>query len=260
MSDAGSFLPKNSENLTNLNSINHESHPKNIADSKNSEHEKLQILVSFHREVTHTAQLTLTGNISQPDVQLLRSATDVCLTEKKLFIILDMSNVNNISSAGWGYLVAENVRLSKIGVKFFLAALKPDLNLLFSDLQLDHVIKSFPTIKECKNAIELIKQKESKKPETDQLITEQLPVSSAQVPQALQASHPDHQSTSQVSLPEKIISIIAKYGPSSFLEILTILRSEEFITTKIGFFQLQKTLSRMNLESFSKRERYFRSC
>jgi anti-anti-sigma factor len=255
---------------------------------------ELHIRISFRVSGTPTALLTLTGNILQCNLKLLRSAFNVCLTEEKKVIIVDMTKIDIVSSAGWGYLIAEQERLKTQNVKILLCGLQADILAIFNALQLDDILKAYSTIKECQKGIESesvhpkIIEPESVCPKTieaEQVYpkiiepVKEIPLSpqksdvsiidtktevfevDAQTVQNVSDNISKEEMTLPVrSMPEKIASIISLYGPCSPQKILSFLRTDEFGSEKIGLFQLNKVLKAMDLDSLKKRERFFRSC
>lgn len=68
------------------------------------------------------------------------------LGEKKFKLIVDLKDVNYISSAGWGIFVGEIKRIRNQNGDLLLAAMSPEVTETYELLQFSTILKSFPDV------------------------------------------------------------------------------------------------------------------
>jgi anti-anti-sigma factor len=163
--------------------------------------------------------------------------------QQHTFLILDMRDVTILSSAGWGLFIAEQKKLKDEHRTLFLTDFQPDLQQVFDSLQLHLMIQTFPSVTECLKHI----YSEIKQPDRYPIIQD---CSNEESPQRDSSDDPM----------ECILNAIAKHGPCSFFKLLSILQTNEHKKLRIGPLKLRSLLKKMELDTFEKRLRYFRSC
>lgn len=235
-----------------------------------SDPNQLNINISFKVTGTPCGLLTLSGVIDKPNLRLLRSAFDVCLSEKKKFIIIDMAEIHFVGSAGWGYFIAEQERLKQLGGLLLLTKLQPYIQKMYDSLQIGHTIMVFPSIdicyKEFQKIVESVKS-DSKATVTPYTKTD-APFIKSDVPSKPDITQPKAESsdieestTKNVqNLKEKIVSIISEYGPCDFFSIKKYFNLKNGNNCKISTIKLLQLLKEMDLDTKAKRERFYRSC
>ncbi len=70
------------------------------------------------------------------------------LGEKKFNLIIDLKEVNYVSSAGWGIFVGEIKRIRGQKGNLFLVAMGPEVAEVFELLEFDTILKAFPTVEQ----------------------------------------------------------------------------------------------------------------
>ena len=70
------------------------------------------------------------------------------LGEKKFSLIIDLKDVNYVSSAGWGIFVGEIKRIRSQKGNLFLVGMSPEVAEVFELLEFDSILKTFPTVEQ----------------------------------------------------------------------------------------------------------------
>ncbi len=195
----------------------------------------------------------LTGNILQSTIPSLKNSLHAN-KQQHTFLILDMKDVSIISSAGWGLFIAEQKQLKDEHRTLFLTDFQPDLQQVFDSLQLHLMIQTFPSVTECLKYIysEIKVTAPIKPPDRHQA------AQSMQIQVYPNEESPLHKISNDPI--DCILNAIAKHGPCSFFKLLSILQSNEYKKLKIGPLKLRSLLKEIELDTFEKRLRYFRSC
>lgn len=86
------------------------------------------------------------GVIDNNTSHLVAEVFQDLLGRKRFKLVLDLGNVNYISSAGWGIFIGEirNIRSQDGDLK--LACLMPDVEEVYRVLEFDTILKSYPSI------------------------------------------------------------------------------------------------------------------
>ncbi len=222
---------------------------------------ELQIRISFGISKIPTALLTLKGNIVQSNLKLLRSAFDICLSKRKNVIILSMKEITSVSVAGWEYLLKEQEKLKSHNTIVILFGIQSEVYISLTAQKFFTAFKVFPTLEECHKEIEKVYAQLGEKSDTD--ISKSIKPSeiiSEKRTETVKRNSERKNTATEFSVEEKIGAIIAQYGPCSFFELFSHLRSAEFEKEKIGFIKLFFVLRDLDLDSQKKRERFYRSC
>ncbi len=92
--------------------------------------------------------MQLQGVLDASSVAELEEVMSYLLTQKHARFVMDLTNVNFISSAGWGVFIGElkKIRNQKGDIK--LSGMQPEVLDVFMLLELDHLIEAHPTVDE----------------------------------------------------------------------------------------------------------------
>ncbi|MBD3344372.1 MAG: anti-sigma factor antagonist [Chitinivibrionales bacterium] len=185
----------------------------------------------------------LGGHIDQSNSRHLKKAFESLYTKGYLSIILDMSRLEYLSSAGWGIIAAENKRLETAGGGLLvLCAMKGDVASTFKLLQFDKILPAHTTVAE---SLRFVKQKQAKH-------VQSAPGASVNV-----GSQDD---PADMSIYERCKRIIADNGPMKTGEVRKLLMTKQYGGCKIGLIKLYFLLREMNLHSLDRQKRFYRSC
>jgi anti-anti-sigma factor len=229
----GPKCPVNGHNSTEL-----------LKKSNNSN--DLTIKISQQFTSNYIVVFKLSGNMLQSTINSLKK-TILIYSQNQRHIILELGEVEMISSAGWGFLIAENKRLSDEHRRLYLTNFQPDLFQVFESLQLQLMIQVYSELEDCITSIGI-----EQKVNQPSLVNY---VSSSNSEHYSVSSNPQQSEQSNI-----ICNAIAQNGPCSFFKLLSIVQSESYKQFKIGPIKLHSLLKNLNLDTFEKRERYFRSC
>jgi len=169
-------------------------------------------------------------------------------------IIVDLGNVDYVSSAGWGIFISEIKGIREKGGDLKLVRMIQEVYEVFELLEFHYILKAFDTLEEAIRdfertrptaLVEDVKEDESEKsiakPEVIFSETNELQ---------------DMETFSRANIEEKIQTIISETPDIGTVQIARILNSARFGYSRIGWFQLRKILKKLHLNSKRKRELY----
>jgi len=91
--------------------------------------------------------LTVRGFLDTLTSPLLEEKLRFALLDKKFRLIVDLSGVNYICSAGWGVFVSEIKGIRNAKGDLVLAGMLPEVSQIFDLLEFNRFMKSYPDIK-----------------------------------------------------------------------------------------------------------------
>ena len=177
-------------------------------------------------------------------------------------IIIDLGNVDYISSAGWGIFISEIKGIREKNGDLKLVRMIPDVFEVFELLEFHYILKGFDTVEEAIS-------------DFDQLVPKSTTL------QPPEKSEPGHESAAQTvsnsepdvlevdsglessernlgSIEEKLRQIIIEKPDSGTLQIIKTLNTPRYGNLKFGFFKIRKHLKQLNLDSKKKRVSFFK--
>lgn len=98
-----------------------------------------------HKDIT---LLSVKGYIDTSTAGEFEKAFQTVLSEKKFNLIVDLKEVNYISSVGWGIFIGEIKRIRSQKGDLFLVALGPETTEAFELLELESILKTFSTVEQ----------------------------------------------------------------------------------------------------------------
>ncbi len=177
-------------------------------------------------------------------------------------IIIDLGNVDYISSAGWGIFISEIKGIREKEGDLKLVRMIPDVYEVFELLEFHYILKAFDTIEEAISDFE----------QNGGANLGALPASAAHV-----GNGSEHQVTSPAkssedseaeddgtddedlrTIEEKLQEIIVEQPDSGIREFIKALNSPRYGSVKIGWFQMRKYLKRLELDTKKKRVEFFK--
>ncbi len=206
------------------------------------------------------------GYIDTTTSSELERALDSLLKQGRFFIIVDLGNVDYISSAGWGIFISEIKSIRENGGDLKLVRMVPDVYEIFELLEFHHILDVYDTVDEAINKFEMLQAagkpvareitlpKEEAKPEPQ-------PNEPAQavetVPTAETTEHKKSlQDPADLPLEEKIKMIIKENPNYGAFKIKKELNTAKYGYTQVGWFKVRSELARMNLNSKTKRYQF----
>lgn len=202
----------------------------------------------------------------------LEHSLESLLREGFYNIIIDLGDVDYISSAGWGIFISEIKGIREKGGDLKLVRMIPDVYEVFELLEFHYILKAFNTIEE---AIEDF-DRSGKANGSVKIGIEPQPVRKAEsgnssqegrydssVSDNLRKESDSEQSEnvdfeSEDSIEEKIKKIVVEDPEAGSIKIMKKLKSSQFGNLKVSWFQVRKYLSRLQLDTKKKRVDYFK--
>ena len=178
-------------------------------------------------------------------------------------IIIDLGNVDYVSSAGWGIFISEIKGIREKGGDLKLVRMTPDVYEIFELLEFHTILKAFNSLEEAMSAfnetsytamplqpsveghqqsqkdVDVVSQTETKIFNTEQKTI---------VPQE----------TTSNTIEEKIRQVVLENPEIGTIQIMKTLNSSRFGNIKLGWFGIRKYLKKLNLDSKKKRIKYFK--
>jgi anti-sigma B factor antagonist len=112
------------------------------------------IVVSVHAGKTSedVSVIKVDGYLDTTTARDLETALNGLLDKNNYKIVLDLSGVTYISSAGWGIFIGEIKEIRNHGGDLKLAAMIGDVFEVFQLLEFQSILEAYPTIDDAKDA------------------------------------------------------------------------------------------------------------
>jgi anti-anti-sigma factor len=108
--------------------------------------DNISISVSEHPQNKDITLLAVKGFIDTTTAPEFEKKFLSVLGEKKFKLVVDLKDVNYISSAGWGIFISEIKRIRNQKGDLILAGMNPEVSEVFELLEFNTILKSFPNI------------------------------------------------------------------------------------------------------------------
>ena len=102
------------------------------------------------RKVEDVSVLKVSGYLDTTTAGELETALHGILSKNCYRIVVDLSDVDYISSAGWGIFIGEIKRIRNSGGDLKLAGMVGDVFEVFQLLEFQSILQAFPTVDEAK--------------------------------------------------------------------------------------------------------------
>ncbi|MBN1996726.1 STAS domain-containing protein [candidate division KSB1 bacterium] len=182
------------------------------------------------------------GYIDTTTSSELEHALNTLLKAGSYNIIIDLGNVDYVSSAGWGIFISEIKGIREKGGDLKLVRMIPEVYEVFELLEFHYILKAFDTLEESIKDFE----------RTGTAHVEPLHKSeSRKEPQ--QKKMPGKETTAELSVQEKVKKIISINPDIGTTQIIRTLNSPQYGNIKIGFFKMRRMLKDLGLDSRQKR-------
>ncbi len=198
------------------------------------------------------------------------------LKEKVYHLIIDMSQVNYVSSAGWGVFVGEIKAIREHGGDLKIVQMMPEVADVFEMLEFNRILQHYETIEEAIDDFDLaigldITKSISRSYRGAENGAKQMPVTTPQRTSQRRADGDASRSGKRITfskpkidernlpLAEKIKLVIIENPSQGVGGILRDLNSERFGFTKLGWISAYRLLRKLSLDTKEKRVRFFRS-
>jgi anti-sigma B factor antagonist len=236
--------------------------------------EGIQVSAEVAGSRNHISIIKVGGYIDTTTSSELERALDSLLKQGRFFIIVDLGNVDYISSAGWGIFISEIKSIRENGGDLKLVRMVPDVYEIFELLEFHHILDVYDSIDEAINKFEVLESsgqsvaKEVIFPQPE--LAQSQPQPQAQAQSAFQtadtvATAPEPAQVSEdvteimpaeLSLTDKIKLIVKKNPEYGAFQIKKELNSVNYGFMLIGWFAVKGELKKHGLNSKTKRYAY----
>ena len=108
--------------------------------------ENISVNVSEHPQNKDITLFSVRGFIDTTTAPEFEKKFQSVLGEKKYKLIVDLKDVNYISSAGWGIFISEIKRIRNQKGDLVLAGMNSEVSEVFELLEFNTILKSFPNV------------------------------------------------------------------------------------------------------------------
>ncbi len=225
--------------------------------------EGIQVSVSKAGLKNNVSVIKVGGYIDTTTSAEVERALDSILRAGSYNIVIDLGNVDYISSAGWGIFISEIKGIREKGGDLKLVNMIPDVYEVFELLEFHYILKAFDTMEEAIGAFDLSSFKPAKETILEMGDRQDAGArlddfSGEEKAQAKAKTVETSSKQSFHSVEDKIRQIILEKPDLSFLEIKKALNTEGYNYTKIGILDTWKRLRKMGLSSKKKRVSFFK--
>lgn len=179
-------------------------------------------------------------------------------------IVIDLANVDYISSAGWGIFISEIKGIREHNGDLKLVAMIPDVYEVFELLEFHYILKAFNTLEEAvndfsgANALKVPPRRSDQRGTQQQEQHRSAPVDKNEMIGVVDRSNKQQPKVNAHSLDDKIRQIVYENPQYGTMQIIRTLNSQRFGNIKVGWFEMRRYLKKLSLGSKKKRSEYFR--
>ncbi|RMD94142.1 MAG: anti-sigma factor antagonist [Calditrichaeota bacterium] len=225
--------------------------------------EGIQVSVEKAESPKNIAIIKVGGYIDTTTSAELEHSLNNILKSNCYNIIIDLGNVDYISSAGWGIFISEIKGIREKGGDLKLVKMIPEVYEVFELLEFNHILKAFDSLEEAIRDFDKTSpiarpvpkpeptgnssegEKFQTTPSETAIKEEEIPVSTPEVKQPL-------------SIEDKIRQIVIENPEYGTIQIMKTLNTPRFGNIKLGWFAMRKYLKKLNLDTKKKRIEYFK--
>ncbi len=171
-------------------------------------------------------------------------------------IVIDLGNVDYVSSAGWGIFISEIKGIREKGGDLKLVGMIPEVYEVFELLEFHYILKAFETLEDAVKDFERSGALSRSSAPIIETPPEQAPRRQEQ-PDFAQEKESSPAQPGQ-SLEEKVRQIVKLMPEAGTIQLARKLNTPEYGNEKIGWFGLRRVLKRLGLDSKHKRFAYAR--
>jgi len=196
----------------------------------------------------------------------LEHSLEALLDGNNFTIIIDLSNVDYISSAGWGIFISEIKGIREKGGDLKLIGMIPDVYEVFELLEFHYILKAFDTIEEA--VADFDKTRPRGEHRSVSHVNREMGTSKDETtPASRQADDTRERDeylnkmmssdAADKSVEDKIKQLVIENPEKGSIKIMRELNSPLYGNVKLGWLQVVRYLKQMNLNSKKKRVEFF---
>lgn len=174
------------------------------------------------------------------------------LGQNLFHIVIDLGNVDYVSSAGWGIFISEIKGIREKGGDLKLVGMIPEVYEVFELLEFHYILKAFDSLEDAIKDFEVSGMfSSSSAPPMHDLSDASSAAPSAPPPVApMTTAERVAESTTLEDMVKKIVKSMPHAGTG---QIAKALRTPQYGNHKLGWFAMRKVLKNLGLDSKSKR-------
>jgi anti-sigma B factor antagonist len=227
--------------------------------------EGIQVSTEVAGSRNHISIIKVGGYIDTTTSSELERALDALLKQGRFYIVVDLGNVDYISSAGWGIFISEIKSIRENGGDLKLVRMVPDVYEIFELLEFHHILDVYDKVEEAVNKFETSEAagesvaKEITLPKSQSVAQEQAPAAQGQTAaKEAQVEVDVAEQTGQIeiadmALPDKIKHIVKENPEYGSRKIKKELNTARYGYIKMGWFAVRSELAKLNLNNRNRR-------
>ena len=215
--------------------------------------EGIQLSVEKAGSNNNISVIKVGGYIDTTTSSELEHALNTLIKAGSYNIIIDLGNVDYVSSAGWGIFISEIKGIRENGGDLKLVKMIPEVYEVFELLEFHYILKAFDTLEEAIKDFE--RSGLAAGPDTKVVAVEtelrkkKTPVQDSGVPLA-------KEDAALITIEDKVRKIIASNPDAGTGQISKILNTPAFGNVKVGWFGLRRILKNIGLDSQKRRDEF----
>ncbi len=243
--------------------------------------EGIQVSTEIAGSQNQISIIRVGGFIDTTTSSEVERALNSLLKQNRYNIIIDLGNVDYISSAGWGIFISEIKSIREHNGDLKLVRMIPDVYEIFELLEFHHILDVYDSVEEAIEKFEMA----ARKPEAAALTQEAMPSQAAMAgstgasesfPSATREQAPAGEGGASIpsqepevartvpsaiplarrSVEDKIRYIVAQDPQLGAYKINKLLNTEKFGFTRVGWFGVRSLLNQLGLSSRKSRKRF----
>lgn len=222
--------------------------------------EGIQVSVEKAGSRNNIAIIKVGGYIDTTTSAELEHSLDSLLKSETHNIVIDLANVDYISSAGWGIFISEIKGIRERGGDLKLVKMVPDVYEVFELLEFHYILRAFDSIDEAISDFDRDGSGAAAAPRT--VVVKAEPANgggtaiSAAKPRVERVAAPSERTPR--SLDEKVRQVVLENPEAGPFKIKQLLATSRHGGTQIGWFEVRRVLKKLNLDSREKRIDFFK--
>ena len=228
--------------------------------------EGIQVSTEIAGSRNHISIIKVGGYIDTTTSSELERALDSLLKQGRFYIVVDLGNVDYISSAGWGIFISEIKSIRENGGDLKLVRMVPDVYEIFELLEFHHILDVYDSVEEATNKFEAL-EAAGKSVAKEITLPKPEPVAAAQHMRSPQSTVPSPEreivtenelvvNPADLNITEKIKYIVKENPSWGARKIKRELYTAKFGYSRTGWFAVRRELAKLNLKSKARRYQF----
>ncbi len=227
--------------------------------------EGIQVSVEKTGTKNDIAVIKVGGYIDTTTSAELEHSLDQLLKGNCYNIIIDLGNVDYISSAGWGIFISEIKGIREKGGDLKLVKMIPDVYEVFELLEFHYILKAFDTLEEAIADFHRGGVPVSARPVDSRAASQSESARATEVQTDVLEKEPSggvsdyaKSDRNETSVQDKIRRIVLENPEVGSIKIMKELNTSRYGNVKLSWFQVRRLLKQMGLDSRKRRVEFFK--